>query len=397
MKRLLLAGGIVLVAIVLGLMMERPEEWSPERVSSVQVLEFALPNMDKQMCETFPRTVVDYLEEMPGVLDVEFLYDGHRFRVYFDPNEISRDDLLNDEMYAWVGVTFIGLRKSDRNPQELYSQRKSNNPTEMPEGHMADVEDGKLMDAQKLPPIVDAEWLELNRDNVKVIEIGPRSQYEKGHFPGALNIEVGQIRKTVDGVAEQTIPGEEFAALLQSLGITPTDRIVVYASESLTHQSRLYLALKQYGHRQVAMLDGGKAALGGKLDTGEPQIVPGVHGFREMGLIVGADYVLSRLGNDSVVLLDVRTPQEFAQGRIPGAINLDWRSFVNPDGTLKPVDELRKLTEGIDPSKEVIVYCVSGTRASYAWFVLSEVLGYNAKVFDGSMIEWNYRQLPVEK
>lgn len=55
------------------------------------------------------------------------------------------------------------------------------------------------------------------------------------------------------------------------------------------------------------------------------------------------------------VLLDVRSPEEFAEGHIPDAVNLD----VNGDNFEKEISEL-------DPSKTYYVYCHSGTRSTRA-------------------------------
>ncbi|MBR9680458.1 MAG: hypothetical protein GOU98_01380, partial [Candidatus Altiarchaeota archaeon] len=78
-------------------------------------------------------------------------------------------------------------------------------------------------------------------------------------------------------------------------------------------------------------------------------------------------------------------------------INIDWTNLVDKEGKLKDETSLRNLLK-LNPNREIIVYCVSGTRASYAWFVLSEILRFNdVNVFDGSMIEWDYYKFVLEK
>ena len=63
-------------------------------------------------------------------------------------------------------------------------------------------------------------------------------------------------------------------------------------------------------------------------------------------------------------LVDVRTPQEFAQGAIPGSKNI-------------PLQAIQKATEALDRSKPVIVYCVSGARSSQAQMFL-ENMGFDS-------------------
>ena len=57
---------------------------------------------------------------------------------------------------------------------------------------------------------------------------------------------------------------------------------------------------------------------------------------------------------------------------------------------IESADELKKLyaTAGIDGSKAVIVYCRIGKRSSHAWFVLSQILGYDVRNYDGSWTEY---------
>ena len=77
-------------------------------------------------------------------------------------------------------------------------------------------------------------------------------------------------------------------------------------------------------------------------------------------------------------------------GHIPGAVNVSWGKAVNEDGTIKSVDELKKIyaAAGIDGSKPIITYCRIGERSSHTWFVLNKVLGYDTRNYDGSWTEY---------
>ena len=123
-----------------------------------------------------------------------------------------------------------------------------------------------------------------------------------------------------------------------------------------------------------------------------------------------------RLGNPSVGMVDVRSPQEFtgeilappglpetAQrgGHIPGAANIPWASAVAEDGTFKSADELSAIYggKGIVPDKEIVTYCRIGERSSHTWFVLKYLLGYpDVRNYDGSWTEWGSMiGVPIEK
>lgn len=64
------------------------------------------------------------------------------------------------------------------------------------------------------------------------------------------------------------------------------------------------------------------------------------------------------LHNDQITLLDVRTPAEFSNGHLPGAINL-------------PLDSLRQRLAELEPGKPVYVNCQSGLRSYLACRILS--------------------------
>jgi len=85
------------------------------------------------------------------------------------------------------------------------------------------------------------------------------------------------------------------------------------------------------------------------------------------------------------LLLDVRTPKEFAEGHVPNAINISH-------------DEMgKRFTElGADKSQEIVVYCRSGKRAAFAEAVLREAGFTNLKHLEGDMLGWQKAGLKTE-
>ena len=80
-------------------------------------------------------------------------------------------------------------------------------------------------------------------------------------------------------------------------------------------------------------------------------------------------------------------------GRFP------WGGAVNEDGTFKSADELKAAFAaiGIDGSKPIITYCRIGERSSHTWFVLSRILGYEVRNYDGSWTEYgNAVGVPID-
>ena len=88
--------------------------------------------------------------------------------------------------------------------------------------------------------------------------------------------------------------------------------------------------------------------------------------------------------DDSVQLLDVRTPQEFAEGHIPGAINIDWKA----DGFLEAA---KAALEAVRP---VLVYCRSGRRSAEAAAAM-EGIGFKVYNLKGGIIAWKDADMPI--
>ena len=97
--------------------------------------------------------------------------------------------------------------------------------------------------------------------------------------------------------------------------------------------------------------------------------------------IAPADYE-GKFGSSDHVLLDVRTPEEFASGHIPGAVNISVESLAQRLGEV-PQD------------KPVVVYCHSGSRSNQAAQIL-EKAGYS-QIYDlGGIVTWMQQGYPVQ-
>jgi rhodanese-related sulfurtransferase len=91
-------------------------------------------------------------------------------------------------------------------------------------------------------------------------------------------------------------------------------------------------------------------------------------------------------GNNNFVIVDVRTPEEFRDGHIEGAVNVDFRSGNFPN----EIDRL-------DKSKTYFVYCRTGNR-SYDAVALMGPLGFRSIVrLEGDITGWKGAGLPIVK
>ena len=87
---------------------------------------------------------------------------------------------------------------------------------------------------------------------------------------------------------------------------------------------------------------------------------------------------------NSVQLLDVRTPQEYAEGYIDGALNINIQSD----------DFQQRAEKELSKDSTILVYCRSGRRSMEAAEMLTK-LGYKVVNLKGGIIEWKGDGLPV--
>ncbi len=111
-------------------------------------------------------------------------------------------------------------------------------------------------------------------------------------------------------------------------------------------------------------------------------------------MIIDAEELERRLDDPTLLVLDVRTPAEYAgaagypcdpsQGHIPGARNLELTEILDFS-----TEEIRTLV-GLPEGSEIACYCHSGQRSAMAVEAL-RAAGYEARNYDGSWHEWSRR------
>lgn len=261
--------------------------------------------------------------------------------------------------------------------------------------------------------VAQPDWLEANLDNpkVRIIEVSTEPGiYERGHIKNAIKF----VWHTdlVDTVNRDIINAKNFSKLVQKAGISDDTTVVLYGDKNNWFAAWGAWIFNIYGQKDVRVLDGGRVKWekdGRALTTAVPTFSAGNF------VATRADKALrATLINDVLPvakkrvkadLVDIRGADEYngkifaapgfqelsvRAGHIPGAVNVPWGANVNADGTFKTVAELKKLyaDKGIDGKQNIITYCRIGERSSLTWFVLSEILGYNVKNYDGSWTEY---------
>lgn len=272
--------------------------------------------------------------------------------------------------------------------------------------------------------LVSTDWVKenLGKPGIKLVEIDVDTKaYDAGHIPSAVGF--NWQTQLQDSVRRDIISKEDFEKLVGGAGITPEDTVIVYGDNNNWFAAYGFWLFKLYGHRDVRLMDGGRAKWLNESDkelTTEP-VKPQPAAYkvteehRELRALVPQVMQASQTGQTNLV--DVRSPDEYtgkviappgmsetAQrgGHIPGAKSIPWSTAVASDGTFKPAAELRSIyldQKGVNADRPTIAYCRIGERSSHTWFVLKYLLGLkDVKNYDGSWTEYgNLVGAPIEK
>jgi rhodanese-related sulfurtransferase len=92
-----------------------------------------------------------------------------------------------------------------------------------------------------------------------------------------------------------------------------------------------------------------------------------------------------QIKKENVILLDVRTPEEYAEGHLTGAILINYHD----DNFVEQVSKL-------DKNKTVYVYCRSGSRSGNAQEIMLKQDFKSVINLNGGILAWEKAGLPVE-
>jgi len=273
--------------------------------------------------------------------------------------------------------------------------------------------------------IVDTDFVALALARGAILwDVRSEEEYNKAHIAGAVNLDDPQ-NVLRDGKNEDLLPIPELERILGELGIDPSKEIVVYGSKGMPSAYFAEQALRYLGADKVSVYHGGfddwKAA--GKSAGAQRTVLPPVAFEAKLrkDRMVSTQDVLARLDRPDVQFVDARTTKEFSGddiralrgGHIPGALNIPYEyNWVDPDTPrklqrkqvqnkdgmrLKSREELKALYAALDPEKETIVYCQSGSRSAVTATVLEELGFKNVKLYDGSWLAYgNTFDLPAQ-
>ncbi len=272
-------------------------------------------------------------------------------------------------------------------------------------------------------------WLHdhLDDPDVVIVDVRTDDHFDGRLIPGAVRLPWSELRYNNRAANEASlfVGTAQAQKILGEHGIGRTNTIVIYdsvAQDGGATASYLFLVLDMLGHKHKMILDGGIDAwigAGYRLVSRPAELSPILYQasfdeIRPRSLIKGTN-LHQRLGDPHYQIVDVRSAEEYSgaagtrdlrgndlqRGHIPTAVNIGYSSAWRDKKSklIKPYDELLKNYAGLDPVKSIVVYCNSGRRSSFSYFIL-RLMGFErVRSYESSWKEWGKPDnfFPVER
>lgn len=228
------------------------------------------------------------------------------------------------------------------------------------------------------------ERIDANDPNILVIDIRSAEDYAKGHVKGAVNIPFGKMHEYLD-----KLPADKEIFIYCYTGQTAGQTVAVMNMYGYNARS-VHLGFdKGWIGENNFPVDTATSELPKDVNPAKPD--PAIAkvlkdyfaNLPENKNIIPSEELQKKIdANEDIMIVDIRSPEDYAKGHIKGAVNIPFKE-VN-----KHFDEFAK-------DKPVYIYCYTGQTAGQTVAAL-KVLGVDAySVKSGFNLGWTAAGLPV--
>jgi thiosulfate/3-mercaptopyruvate sulfurtransferase len=269
--------------------------------------------------------------------------------------------------------------------------------------------------SEDVPILVSAQWLNEHKSDPKLVILQVsflQYDYDNEHIPGAHYLWPSWLAPD-SPQGSMNLPDPKTAtSYLQGWGVNTDSHVVVcHIRGEVSPSARMFLMLENLGLKgKVSFLNGGLEAWkkeGYPVTKEIPVAKKGNFVVKPGNLVVDRNYVLKTIDSDMGVIVDARAKNWYdgdptgnpRDGHIKNAKNIPYQDMLDQANyTFKTVDQLSGYFTPVlpDKNKEVVTYCFIGQTASVV-YMSGRILGYDMKLYDGSMQEWSrIAELPME-
>jgi len=263
--------------------------------------------------------------------------------------------------------------------------------------------------------VLDSTWLLPNSPFATVGEFSSAGEaFHAGHIPTAQRWDLDQIADTQFSPTPHNLPSsEQFADAVAQCGIDDETIVVCYDGFGMFSAPRLWYTLRAFGHKQVAVLEGGYPAwlaASGDVETGPvkaPENVKTMSWHKIHAVQWSLDEMKANIGDKPIVqTVDLRPAGRFNAsapeprqgmrgGHMPGSISIPFIDLLCVEEgvkTMKPPVQLARMFEeqGVDIQAPMVASCGSGMTAALLGLAVEQIPEANSdfSLYDGSWNEW---------
>lgn len=276
--------------------------------------------------------------------------------------------------------------------------------------------------------LATAGWLKAHATDTDLVVVDVRADkhFDGKMIPGAVRLPWSLFRydNTASNTGSLFVGVAKAQQILGEHGIGRTQTLVLYDNverDGGATASYVFWVLDVLGHQRKKILEGGIDAWArAGYDLAARPVTPSAILYQapmeeiQHRRLIDGEFVYRRLDDPFYQIIDVRSRDEYLGkkgtrdlrgnplklGHIPTAANINYKSHWVDEKTkkIKPYAELQALYSGIDPDRGIVVYCNSGRRSSFSYFML-RLMGINhVATYEASWKEWGNPAMfyPVE-
>jgi thiosulfate/3-mercaptopyruvate sulfurtransferase len=265
--------------------------------------------------------------------------------------------------------------------------------------------------------LVDANWLEINIEKVKIIDCSWHmplterngfEEYNKEHIPNAIFFDLDKNSKLNTDLPHMLTDPKSWEKIMGNMGIENNDRIVVYDNSDVISSCRCWYNLIYYGHdpKLVHVLNGGliKWKKENKA-TNNKKVVTKTSTYsckENKDLVKSKKQIDENIEKKEFNVVDARSRERFEgkvaeprkglkSGSIKNSFCLPFSELINEDHTFVSKNKIQEKFEQFkfDHEKNIVFSCGSGITASVLALAYSLINAkYMPSIYDGSWSEY---------
>ena len=259
----------------------------------------------------------------------------------------------------------------------------------------------------KYPAIIHPVELaeRIQDDSVRVVDVFNPTPQDQRFIPNSFHLPTAALIEGTPPAPGKLPSKSQLDAVFGYIGYTPNQTIVVSDHEGGGWAGRLAWTLDVIGHEQWLYLDGGIHAwqqAGFEVARTPAEAVRTQPDLTiDVSPLIEIDELLENLGQENLVIWDVRSREEFLgirpgaqrNGHIPGAVNIDWLHLMDHNNAMRLRADIQELLQdhGIDRDRNIVTHCQTHHRSGLSYMV-GRLLGFpNIRAYAGSWSEWGNR------